>query len=143
MKAIRSPDLRRLHEHWEARRDGREVPSRADFDVLDLKFMIGKIVLFDVAYDPLRYHCRLHGTSIGRRVGWEMTGKSMDDIPSPSLRAKMHADFARVIEQRKPTVETRERELTENGTVDCEVLILPLSNDGTIIDMLMIGMVFQ
>ncbi len=142
MSEIRSPDLRRLRDDWEARRHGREMPSRADFDVLDLKYMIGKIVLFDVAYDPLRYRCRLHGTAIARRVGYEMTGKTIDDIPSPALRAKMHAHFARVVEGRVPIVETRERETLEEGTIDCEVLILPLSGDGKTVDMLLIGMAF-
>jgi hypothetical protein len=140
---IRSPDLCRLRDDWEARRRGRDMPSRADFDVLDLKYIIGKIVLFDVAYDPLRFRCRLHGTAIARRVGYEMTGKSLDDIPSPALRAKMHAHFARVVEGRVPVVEMRERETLEEGTVDCEVLILPLSGDGKTVDMLMVGMIFS
>jgi hypothetical protein len=140
---IRSPDLCRLRDDWEVRRHGREMPSRADFDVLDLKYIIGRITLFDVAYDPLRYRCRLHGTAIGRRVGYEMTGKTLDDIPSAGLRAKMYAHFARVIEARRPLVETRERETLEEGTVDCEVLILPLSSDGKTVDMLMVGMIFS
>ncbi len=142
MIEIRSPDLRRLHDHWEACRNGRELPSRADFDVLDLKYIIGKIALLDVAYDPLRFRFRLHGTSISRRVGYEMTGKAVDEIPSAALRTKMRDHFARVVERRAPVVETRERETSDNGIVDCEVLVLPLSGDGDIIDMLMVGLVF-
>ncbi len=143
MSEIRSSDLRRLRDDWEARRNGREMPSRADFDVLDLKYIIGKLVLFDVARDPLRYQCRLHGTAIVRRVGYEMTGKTIDEIPSPALRAKMQAHFARVVEGRAPIVEMRVRETLDEGTVDCEVLVLPLSSNGRSVDMLMVGMVFR
>ena len=142
MSEIRSPDLRRLRDDWEARRHGREMPTRADFDVLDLRYLIGRITLFDVAYDPMRYRCRLHGTAIARRVGYEMTGKTLEDIPSSALRTKMHAHFGRVVEGRRPMVETRERETLEEGTIDCEVLILPLSADGKTVDMLLIGMAF-
>jgi hypothetical protein len=143
MDEIRSPELRRLRDDWVARRNGRAVPARADFDVLDLKYVIGKLVLFDVAYDPLRYRCRLHGTAIARRVGYDMTGKTIEQIPSPTLQAKILGHFARVIETRVPIAEMRERETLEDGTVDCEVLVLPLSGDGNVIDMLMVGMAFS
>jgi len=139
---IRSPDLRRLRDDWEARRNGRDLPARADFDVLDLKYMLGRLALFEVAYYPLRFRCRLHGTSIARRVGYEMTGKTLDEIPSPLLRVKMRDHFQRAIETRMPIVEIRERETYENGVVDCEVLVLPLSGSGKSVDMLMVGVIF-
>jgi hypothetical protein len=139
---IRSAILRRLLADWEARRFGDALPARADFDVLDLKYCLGWIALFDVLNNPLRFRFRVHGTAIARRVGYEMTGKELDEMPSPALAAKMRAHFSRVIAARAPVVETRTRELLDDDLVECEVLVLPLSSDGETIDMLIVGVIF-
>jgi hypothetical protein len=140
---VHSPILRRLLADWEARRFAYTLPGRADFDVLDLKYCLGSIALFDVLYEPLRFRFRVHGTGIVRRVGYEMTGKELDEMPSPELVAKMRAHFGRVMAARTPVVETRRRELIDDNIVECEVLVLPLASDGDTIDMLIAGVVFQ
>ena len=78
MLEIRTAILQRLYRDWDSRRGGREFPARADFDVLDFKYVIGQLALIDVTYDPLRFRFRLHGTGISQRVGYEMTGKELD-----------------------------------------------------------------
>lgn len=143
MNEVHSPILRRLLADWEARRFADTLPARADFDVLDFKYCLGSIALFDVLYEPLRFRFRVHGTGIARRVGYEMTGKEIGEMPSPALVAKMRAHFGRVIAARTPIVETRTRELLGEDIVECEVLVLPLASDGSTIDMLIAGVVFH
>jgi hypothetical protein len=139
---IHSPILRRLLADWEERRFGDALPARADFDVLDFKYCLGSIALLDVLYEPLRFRFRVHGTGIVRRVGYEMTGKEIGEMPSSALVAQMRAHFGRVIATRTPMVETRTRELLDDNIVECEVLVLPLASDGDTIDMLIAGVVF-
>jgi hypothetical protein len=139
---IRAPILQRLHADWDIRRRGREFPARGDFDVLDLKYIIGQLALLDVHHDPIRFHFRLHGTGISQRVGYEMTGKDLDDLPPPSVRTMVRRHFMAVLEERAPRVEVRERHIMEDRIVDSEILALPLSRDGAIIDMLMVGVIF-
>lgn len=138
---IRSPALQRLHDDWVYRCRGRRFPSRADFDVLDLRYVIGNLVLVDVSYDPLRFRFRLHGSRIGQRVGYDMTGKDVDALP-PGLSALAKTHFIAVVEARAPRVQIRERQLADDAIVDSEVLVLPLSRDGECIDMLMVGIAF-
>lgn len=139
--SIRTPALRRLYDDWERRRCRRDFPSRADFDVLDFKYVLGNLVLVDVLYDPLRFRFRLHGSRIGQRVGYDLTGKDLDAMP-PALRPFVERHFTAVVEGRAPRVEIRERRIADEGVVDSEVLALPLSRDGGRIDMLMVGVCF-
>ena len=139
---IRAPALRRLYDDWQARRRGREFPARGDFDAPDLKYVLGNIAMFDVAYDPLRFRFRLHGSRIAQRVGYDMTGKDFEEMPAPGLRQEMRRHFTTVLETRAPRVEIRAREVGAEGVIDCEVLVLPLSRDGATIDILMVGVWF-
>lgn len=142
MLEIRTSKLQRLHCDWEKRRRGREFPARADFDVLDLKYVIGNIALLDVAYEPLRFRFRLHGTGIAQRVGYEMTGKEVDDLPPPAVRSHVRRHFTAVVESRMPLVEMRERHMTDDRVLGSETLALPLARDGATIDMLLVGLIF-
>jgi hypothetical protein len=139
---IRTPTLQRLYRDWESRRGAREFPARGDFDVLDLKYIIGQLALLDVSYAPLRFRFRLHGTGISQRVGYEMTGKELDELPPVVVRASVRRHFTAVVEQRQPIVEVRERQMRDDRVVDSESLALPLSRDGKTIDMIMVGVVF-
>ncbi|HUB94724.1 MAG TPA: PAS domain-containing protein [Stellaceae bacterium] len=143
MISIRTPVLRRLHRDWESRRAGRDFPARRDFDVLDLHYAIGRLALVDVEQSPsLRFRFRLHGTAISQRVGYDMTGKDLEDVPFPDVRAAIREHFTDVVGERKPAVRMRERQATGDGFISAEVLVLPLAQDGTTIDMLLIGVVF-
>jgi hypothetical protein len=139
---IRTPALRRLLGDWQERRRGREFPARADFDPADLKYLLGSLALIDVEQDPPRFRFRLHGSRIGQRVGYDMTGKPVDTLP-PAVGPLVLRHFAAVMEARAPRVEIRERALIDDGIADCEVLVLPLSRDGAEIDMLLVGMSFS
>jgi hypothetical protein len=139
---IRTTLLQRLHRDWDTRRGGREFPSRGDFDVLDFKYIIGQLALLDVAYGPLRFRFRLHGTGISQRVGYDMTGKELDELPPPLVRASVRRHFSEVVERRAPLVEVRERQIMDDRVVESEALAMPLSHDGKTIDMLMVGVAF-
>lgn len=142
MLDIKTASLQRLYRDWQARRRGREFPARADFDVLELGYILGHLSLLDVRYDPLRFRFRLHASRVTERVGYEMTGKHVDDLPMPDMRAIVQRHYASVIEQREPILEIRERQIVDERILPCEVLALPLSGDGTTIDMLMSGVVW-
>jgi hypothetical protein len=142
MLEIRTAALQRLHRDWNARRDGRAFPARRDFDVLDLKYIIGQLSLLDVRHDPLGFRFRLHGTSIAQRVGYDMTGKDLDELPVIAVRDGARHHFATVIERRAPLVQFREHQFVDDHVLDSEVLALPLSLDGATIDMLMVGAIF-
>ena len=142
MLDIRSPSLQRLYQDWKERQRGRAFPARADFDVLDLGYIIGNLSLLDVRYDPLRFRFRLHASGVTERVGYEMTGKFVDELPTREMREMVRRHYEAVVERRAPIVEVRARQIVDDRMLPCEVLALPLAADGSTIDMLMSGVVW-
>ncbi|HEV2162299.1 MAG TPA: PAS domain-containing protein [Stellaceae bacterium] len=135
--SIKSPLLRRLHQDWESRRRGRPMPARADFDPVDLKYALGYLSLIDVQRDPLRFRFRIHASNIAGRVGFDLTGKDVDAIADVHYRKLVRAHYILVVEQRRPVVEFRDRVMTDNVCLHCEILALPLGNDGETVDRIM------
>lgn len=139
---IRSPALQRLHADWEARRHGRELPARADFDPLDLRYILGYLNLVEVLRDPLRFRYRLFGTGMAQRIGVEMTGRLVEEYPDPQIADHVHRRYAETMALRRPTVVLHNRVPSNDRTLYYESLVLPLSSDGVDTDMLMAGFVF-
>lgn len=141
MLELKTPVLRQLYRDWEERRRGRELPARADFDPLDLKYCIGNLSLIDVAYNPLRFRFRLHASTVSQSMGFDLTGKSLDAMPDAEYRRIVAEHYGEVLATRRPVAKYRDREMTDQHIWNCEVLVLPLSSDGKTIDMLMSGFV--
>jgi hypothetical protein len=142
---IESATLRQLYTDWDAQRRGREFPARADFDPLDLKYVVGNLSLIDVQYAPdapIRFHYRLHATNVTRRLGYELTGKSLDANPNVAAREKIRKHFAAVVQDRVPLAIMNRFVTSDGRDVDHESLVLPLSRDGLTIDMLMSAVAF-
>jgi len=141
MLELKTPMLRQLYQDWDKRRGAREMPARADFDPLDLKYCIGNLSLIDVAHEPLRYRFRLHASTVAQSVGFDLTGKNLDAMPDLEYRRVVADHYAEVVAARLPVAKYRNRQMTDRHLWHCEVLVLPLSSDGKIIDMLMSGLV--
>lgn len=130
-----APALQRLYRDWDDRRHGREFPARADFDPVDLKYVLGDMALFDVLHDPLRFRFRLHPTNMVARLGYDLTGKFVDEIPDQRHRLLCREHFEEVIKARRPVTQHRTA-VTDFRQWNCEILALPLSTDNKVIDML-------
>jgi hypothetical protein len=139
--AIQAPLLLRLLEDWEKRRRGRTLPARSDFDPLDLKYMMGKLLLVDILREPLRFRFRLIGTELVKRIGVDVTGKMLDDYPDPEFREHMRERYTAAVTTRQPLGSSQTRLVLDGRLRRYEALLLPLASDGETVDMLMIGMV--
>lgn len=81
---------------------------------------------------------------MAQRVGVEMTGKWVYELPNPVHAAGAVGHFTAVIEKRTPIVYRRVHEfITDNLPHNCEILALSLAADGTTIDMLMSAFVWN
>jgi hypothetical protein len=139
--AIEAPLLRRLHDDWLARRRGRLLPARADFDPVDLKYLMGKLLLVDVMHEPLRFRYRLVGTELVRRAGFDLTGRTLDDYPDPEYREYTRQRYATAVVTRQPLRSIQSRLILDGRLRHYEALLLPLGADGETVDMLMIGVI--
>jgi hypothetical protein len=143
MRAITHPKLQRLYEYWDGKRAGRTMPSRADIDPLDITFAIGNVILIDVIPgEPLGFRIRLHGTTLSERVHYELTGKMLEEMPEPEFRHLSRLSFTKVVTTCKPVQAQRNRVL-DGRLRNYESVIMPLSNDGGTVDMLLCGLFYD
>jgi len=133
------PALQQLHAYWETRREGRSYPARDEIDPLDLRFILGSLILVDVETAPLRYRYRLFGSDIARRQGFDMTGKYLEQHPWPELAAMARQTYDGVIASGQPAL-IRRHGLINDQYVDHISLVLPLGHSQ--VEMLLAGVVF-
>ena len=144
MVEIVTPNLKRLLNDWESWRHGKKFPSRADFDPVNLKYILGHLSLIDVTYDPLQFHYRVYGSFLTQRIGKEMTHKSVDDLPGEGNAERIKAHLSQVIQDRIPMAFLRLHRFQDSDLPrNSESLMLPLSNDGEVINMIMTGVVWD
>lgn len=137
MIELQAAQSRRLYDDWQTRRRGRLFPARADFDPLELRYIIGNLSLLDVLRDPLRFRYRIHSTNMAQWLGFDLTGKDIDVAPDPERGAQIKDHFTRVVESGEPMVRLHEWRGGNHRTLKHEALVLPLASDGITIDMIM------
>jgi hypothetical protein len=137
VEQLRRPMLRRLYEYWDDKRGAREFPGRPDIDPIEMRFALGNISLVDVLYEPMRFRYRLHGTIIAERVGIDMTGRFVDEIPEPARRSFVEENFRTVVMTRLPLARTGERVLDER-LWNFDSIVLPLGLADGVINMLLL-----
>ena len=132
----RYPDLQLVRAYWMARRQGHFAPRRADIDPADLVAVLPRIMIADVLAEPLDFRYRLSGTAITDVHSKSMTGKSPRELVPAAFGALIHDHYCMAVRRREPllhliVLDTRERSRSYAR------LLLPLSEDGSAVTMLM------
>lgn len=141
--AIKHPKLRQLYDYWLEKRGDRAMPARADLDPIDIRFVIGDVVLVDVMDGkPPRFRIRVHGTNLSERTNFDLTGKMLDEMPVPEFRDLSTRSFRKVVRTAEPLHVLAER-ILDGRLQRYEAIILPLSGDGKRVDRLMVGMIYE
>lgn len=136
---LRSPDLIRLFADWSGwSRDG-ALPGRADFDPLDLAYLLGRLLLMDVVGPPpLRFRYRLIGSTLAQRSHRDLTGRFTDAVEDAEYRAYVEDWHRRILETRRPGGRLVRR-MIAGRWIYYEMLTLPLSSDDATVDMTLSG----
>ena len=128
--------LERLHAYWAAARGTRALPARTDIDPVDLRFLLGHLILIDVLDRARQFRVRLQGTELERWMGGNLTGKTIDQMRSAPLAALAQECLTRAVETRAPYHRIGEQAVDDIPR-RFEALILPLAADGTVVNMLL------
>lgn len=116
MRDLREADthdsrLRRLHAYWRDRHVGDRPPSRAELDPLEFPYAVGFVTLVDVEREPQRFRFRLVASPVTLHLGYELTGRYLDEVPEPAMRDYLDEAYRRVVAGRRPLHERGERVL--------------------------------
>lgn len=129
-------DILAFHHFWIGKSGDRAMPSRCDFDPADMVAFLPGITLIDVVADSRQFVYRLVGTREVAMRGNDPTGKSVaDGFFATSAETAMES-YRDVVTRRAPRFEQR-RFMTPDGRIGHEQsVILPLSDDGLTINMI-------
>ena len=137
--ALVSPVLKRLLDYWNAKRGQRPMPARADILPSEIKELLPAIILFDVIEGGRDFRVRLVGSGIRRVMGWGSAGWKTSEATDRTAQ-RIALALSGMLNVRKPL-----RFHVANPIPDAirhfevEFLTLPLSSDGTAIDMALCG----
>ncbi len=134
--------LRRLFAYWTERCAGRAMPTRAEIDPLDFTYILGNIVLLGVERDPLRFRVRLQGTEVVQRLGFDLTGRTLDELAMPSFRELITTAVAEVVARGAPLLRQRNM-IMDDRLLRYESLILPLAGSSGDVEHVMIGVLMN
>ena len=131
--------LLNLYEYWDRKRGGRLFPARADIDPLELGQMLPNIFLVDVLDDAPHFRYRLSGGNVDEIHGQSLTGKTPRHIRTAEVAAAVEQRYHDIVAMRHPRCDHVTMLARDNTFWHYECLILPLSDDGQRINMLLGG----
>jgi hypothetical protein len=138
-EAIHSLRLRQLYAYWRSKAVGGRLPSRADIDPAEIPQLLPYVFLVDVERNPRRFRFRLIGTQICAWSGRDVTGKYVDDAVYGSRGPEVARQYGEVAERGLPFYIEQPASRPERDYVFYDRLMLPLAQDGRIVDMLLCG----
>ncbi|HLY46116.1 MAG TPA: PAS domain-containing protein [Stellaceae bacterium] len=138
---IADPQIRRFVEYWRSKCCDAKYPARAALDPLDFRYVLGDVVLIEVSKAveasplPWNFRYRLVGSNVAARDGYDLTHKTLEDLPEPEYRERVRATWTEVCETGDWSHHIRE--LVLDRRLRCyEVVVMPLASNGQDIDML-------
>jgi hypothetical protein len=129
-------ELRQAHAYWRAQKGTKNFPSRHDISPEGMKPFLSKVMLIDVYHSPLNFIYRVFGTGIVTAHGKDFTGKSVRDLDPPAFAELIWRQYSEVL-QIGDAVAHRVRLYAGNQYINYHRVTMPLSTDGTTIDMLL------
>lgn len=135
--------LRELYGYWDGKREGRPMPGRADLDPVEVPKLLPYLILFEVEADSKRLWVRLAGTEVVRLYGRDYTGSYLDELDFGDQRRAVLADYRACVKNGRPAVAHRKFWNLSGLHYRFERLILPLSDDGREVNMILAGLDFE
>ena len=135
-------DVQAVYRYWDGKRGTRLMPARADLDPVDLVRFLPSILLVDVVPDDRLYVYRLVGTREVRVRGKDPTGRPVTEH-SFHDRDSALANYHHVVTSRGPHIDTTPMLSTDRDVLDMETIFLPLSDNGSDVDKVLVYTVQQ
>lgn len=143
LREVRNPALRSLLRYWVSIHPGDRLPSRQDFDPLDVLQALPNLVLTDVERDPLRFKVRLMGTAVVAAMGRDLTGHFLDEAWPESVDQPVIAHRIEVVRSGLPNYRyglTPTRFRLDFAPI--ERIFLPFATDGEQVDVILSMMIY-
>lgn len=133
---LRESEFLQALVYWHIKRAAKPMPARADLSPADLVKVLPKVVLIDALPNHPHFRYRVCGTNIVDWVKFDATGQTLDTVKPEKYRQMLFATYMECVGARAPIAH---RILWNSDDVPHRYkrLILPLSNDGKNVNMLL------
>ncbi len=119
------------------------MPSRADFDPLEMPKLLPSIILVDVETPDRRLKVRLAGTKVVDMFGRDYTGEYLDEIDFGDVREKVLHEYGLAASEERPIFSDHAFRNAQDFHHSIERAILPLADDGATVNMLLAVLAFE
>ena len=101
---VASPAIRGFDAYWRSKMVNGTLPSRADIDPAEIKYLLPDIVLLNVEWEPFRCRVRLRGTRAERFRPADKTTRYLDEGTTfdPGRKDDYLAEMKFVATNRRP-----------------------------------------
>lgn len=130
--------LQRIFAYWLDKCAGRPFPARDDIDPVDFPYALGNVNLLEVEEGPV-FRFRLTGTKAVALHGYEMRGKTVEELADPAQRDRLSRSFRRVVEEGRALHIIGRSISIEGAEMSFESLYLPLGQDGKVTMIMVVG----
>ena len=140
------PDLLDMYAYWQRKRGERPMPARADIEPAEIKRLLPGMLLVDVRPAPdgtQDFIYRLVGTREVDMRGNDPTGKRVIDAYYGKSADDVTGCYRRVTESRQPFLDDDCYHLPGQEWSPSASIYLPLSSDGSQVDMVLVYSSFR
>jgi hypothetical protein len=140
---IRDPRLLGLFRYWHGKCHDRLMPARRDIDPIEMKSWLGNLMLVEFPADPMQYRVRLDGVNLQQFYGKSREGRGVEVMTSEEERRIVLPQYMIVLERKQPAYYETEFVTSEGILTSQRKLLLPLSEDGERVNMILAGLYFD
>jgi len=140
---IRDARLLGLLQYWRSKCQGDVMPARRDIDPIEMKPWLGNLLLVEFPADRMQYRIRLEGVNIVHFYGTSRQGKGIEALTSEEERRILLSQYFIVLDHKQPAHYETEFVTSEGILTFQRKLLLPLSDDGERVNMILGGLYFD
>jgi hypothetical protein len=143
---LEHPTLAFLRDYWEKKRGDRAMPSRADINPTELREHLCWVIIMEVLPGIADFRYKLIGTLVSQYWLRDSTGKTVVEAfsaESPGAAKGVLAMFRKCARDKVIVRSWGSAGWLEGGFEDFDCIVLPLSDDGENVNMILHAFVFD
>ena len=138
------PKVEAAYAYWRRIHPAHGLPGRQHFDPADIPRLLPFTRLLDVVGQPPRFRVRVIGTQFGDRLGYDTTGRFLDEVFEGFVGSGFHRRLTHTVASGQPHWSRGPlRWFCKETYRTAERIHLPLARDGETVDMVFSVTCFQ
>lgn len=131
------PKVKAAYAYWRRIHPAQGLAGRQHFEPTDIPRLLPFTRLLDVVGQPPRFKVRVIGTQFSERLGYDTTGRFLDEVFEDFEGSGFHRRLLEIIESGQPIWSRGPlRWFCKESFRSAERIHLPLARDGATVDMI-------